>query len=86
MLLSDSQKAFVFMAISSLFGAMIAVSMKMLSFHLSIAVVFFATRVFIFCGATPTILKHKKAILKSNNKMKISFRISFPVCCVLIDH
>lgn len=72
MSLSNVQKAFVFMVISSLFGSTIAVSMKMLSFHLSIAVIFFATRVFIFCGAIPTIIKYKKSILHSQNKMNIA--------------
>src|SRR3990167_4871082 len=69
--LNHFQKAFILMCISSLAGALIAVSMKALSFHLSIAVIFFFTRVFILVGALLTILKHKKSLLKSENKIKI---------------
>lgn len=72
MLISDFQKAFLLMLISAFFGAMIAVSMKALSFHLSIAVIFFFTRLFILVGAIPTVLKHRSSLLRSENKIKIA--------------
>lgn len=70
---SEFQKAFWLMIISALFGAMIAVAIKALSFHVSIAVIFFFTRVFILVGAIPTLLKHRLSILKSENKLKIAW-------------
>lgn len=68
---SDRMKAFTLMAISAFFGAIIAASMKALSFHSSIAIIFFFSRVFVVAGAIPTIIKYKKTILHSENKLKI---------------
>ena len=68
---NNFRKAFIFMAVSSLAGALIAVSIKALSFHISIAVIFFFTRLFILFGAIPTLLKQKKSLLQSQNKSKI---------------
>lgn len=60
------------MAISSFFGALIPVSVKALSLHSSILIIFFFTRVFLLVGAFPTIFRHKKSLLKIN-KSEIIF-------------
>lgn len=58
-MMSRLQRSFWMMAIAAFFGAMIAVSIKALSFHVSIAVIFFFTRVFLLVGAIPTILRYR---------------------------
>lgn len=58
------QKSFWMMTLSSFFGAMIAVSIKALSFHTSISVIFFFTRILLLVGAIPTIMKYKTSVFK----------------------
>jgi len=61
------------MIISSLAGAFIAVSMKALSSHVSVTVIFFFTRVLLLVGAIPTVIKHKRSLLQSDSKLIIAF-------------
>lgn len=52
------------MTIASFAGALIAVSIKALSSHTSIAVIFFFTRLFLLVGALPAILKYRTSLFK----------------------
>src|SRR3990167_10975452 len=63
------QKSFWMMALSSFFGAMIAVSIKALSFHTSISVIFFFTRILLLVGAIPTIMKYKTSVFKVKKRV-----------------
>lgn len=70
--MKNLQKSFCLMTISSFFGALIPVSVKALSLHSSILIIFFLTRIFLLVGASPTILKQGKSLLKIN-KSRIIF-------------
>jgi len=62
--MENHQKSFWLMTIASFAGALIAVSIKALSFHTSIAVIYFFTRLFLLVGAVPAILKYRSSIFK----------------------
>lgn len=62
--MQNLQKSFWLMTIASFAGALIAVSIKALSFHTSVAVIFFFTRLFLLVGAIPAILKYRTSLFK----------------------
>ena len=63
--MSHLQRSFWMMAIAAFFGAMIAVSIKALSFHISIAVIFFFTRVLLLVGAAPTMFHYGFSLFRT---------------------
>ncbi|HLB56332.1 MAG TPA: DMT family transporter [Coxiellaceae bacterium] len=67
MTITNLQKSFWAMTLSSFFGALIAVSIKALSFHTSISVIFFFTRIFLLLGVIPTFMRYRSTLFEIHN-------------------
>lgn len=65
--ITNLQKSFWAMVWSSFFGALIAVSIKALSFHTSISVIFFFTRIFLLLGVIPTLMRYRLSLFHIHN-------------------